>query len=229
MFFGVVTIFPDMVRQACEPGVFGRALKQGLIAVEVGNPRDHTLDRHRTVDDRPYGGGPGMVMKPEPLAAAVIDMRRRAPEGSRTVYLSPQGRPIDQALLEERAALPGFVLVCGRYEGVDERFIEHYVDEEWSLGDFVLSGGEIAALAVMDALARLVPGVLGHAESARQDSFADGVLDCPHYTRPEIFEGVSVPAVLLSGNHLEVERWRRERALERTRNRRPDLMSGRES
>ena len=224
MRFDVVTLFPEMVATIAEFGVVGRARRNGLIDVDFENPRDHTSDVHRTVDDRPYGGGPGMVMKYEPLAGALAAARSRAPEGSPVVYLSPQGRVFDQATATRYAALPGLILLAGRYEGVDERLIEAHVDEELSLGDFVLSGGEIAAMAVIDAVVRLLPDVLGDDESAAQDSFVEGLLDCPHYTRPEEIDGRRTPDVLLSGDHAEIARWRLKQALGRTYERRPDLI-----
>ncbi len=224
MHIDVITLFPDMVAAVAEYGVVGRARRNGLVSLDFENPRDHTSDVHRTVDDRPYGGGPGMVMKYEPLAGAVAAARARAPQGSPVICLSPQGRVFDQALARRYAGLPGLVLLAGRYEGVDERFIERHVDEELSLGDFVLSGGEVAAMAVIDAVVRLLPGVLGDDESAAQDSFMEGLLDCPHYTRPEVIEDRSVPAVLLSGDHAAIARWRMQQALGRTFERRPDLL-----
>ncbi|WP_020409024.1 tRNA (guanosine(37)-N1)-methyltransferase TrmD [Hahella ganghwensis] len=227
MFFGIVTLFPESMKAVTDQGVVGKAVKSGLIQVETWNPRDFATDNYRTVDDRPYGGGPGMLMKIEPVVAALNAAKQAAPEGSKTVYLSPQGRPIRQNLVRSAANLPGLVLLCGRYEGVDERIIECEVDEEWSLGDFVLSGGEIAAMAVVDGVARLVPGVLGHHESAEQDSFENGWLDCPHYTRPEVYQGHQVPDVLLSGNHAKIRRWRLEQSIRRTLERRPDLLEGR--
>lgn len=224
MQFEVVTLFPEMVTTVAEFGVVGRAQRKGLMQLGCENPREHTRDVHRTVDDRPYGGGPGMVMKYEPLAGAIAAVRKRLPEGSPVVYLSPQGRVFDQAAARRFAGMPGMALLAGRYEGVDERLIESQVDEEVSLGDFVLSGGEIAAMAVIDAVVRLLPGVLGDDESAAQDSFTEGLLDCPHYTRPEVIEGRSVPDVLLSGDHAEIARWRMKQALGRTYERRPDLV-----
>jgi len=224
MHIGVVSLFPEMVATIAEYGVVGRALERDLVSLVVENPRDHTDDVHRTVDDRPYGGGPGMVMKFEPLARALRDVKARLPEGSPVVYLSPQGGVFDQATAERFAALPGIILLAGRYEGIDERLIESEVDEELSLGDFVLSGGEIAAMAVIDAVIRLLPGVLGDDESAEQDSFAEGLLDCPHYTRPEVVEGRAVPDVLLSGDHAKIARWRHKQALGRSHLRRPDLL-----
>ena len=224
MHFDVITLFPEMVSTIADFGVVGRARRNGLVALDCENPRDHTSDVHRTVDDRPYGGGPGMVMKYEPLAGAIAAARSRAPEGSPVVYLSPQGRVFDQAMATRYASLPGVILLAGRYEGVDERLIEAHVDEELSLGDFVLSGGEIAAMAVVDAVVRLLPGVLGDDESAVQDSFVEGLLDCPHYTRPEEIDGRRTPDVLLSGDHAEIARWRLKQALGRTYERRPDLI-----
>jgi len=224
MHFDVVTLFPEMVATIADFGVVGRARRNGLVAVGFENPRDHTSDVHRTVDDRPYGGGPGMVMKYEPLSGALEAARQRAPQGSPVVYLSPQGAVFDQAVAKRFAAMPGVILLAGRYEGVDERFIEAHVDEELSLGDFVLSGGEIAAMAVIDAVVRLLPGVLGDDDSAAQDSFMEGLLDCPHYTRPEEVEGRDVPEVLLSGDHAGIARWRLKQALGRTYERRPDLI-----
>ena len=206
MRIGVVSLFPEMVATIADYGVVGRALSGGVVSLDVENPRDYTDDVHRTVDDRPYGGGPGMVMKVEPVARALRSARARVPAGSPVVYLSPQGEVFDQSRAVRYAALPGIVLLAGRYEGIDERLIESEVDEEVSLGDFVLSGGEIAAMVVIDAIVRLLPGVLGGEESAGQDSFAEGLLDFPHYTRPEVVEGRRVPDVLLSGDHDKIAR-----------------------
>ena len=217
----VITLFPDMVLDACTHGVSGRALDQGLMKLKCWNPRDVTEDVHRSVDDRPYGGGPGMVMMAEPLARTLANIRQEVP-ASRLVYLTPQGRPITQDLL--RAQEQELILLCGRYEGIDERFIDAHVDEEWSLGDFVVSGGEVAAIAVVDALTRLLPGALGHEQSAEQDSFMDGLLDCPHYTRPEQWQGKRVPDVLMGGHHEKINRWRLQQSLGRTWQRRPDLL-----
>lgn len=224
MKLAVVSIFPQLVNAVAEYGVVGRAVDAGLLAIDYRNPRDYARDAHRTVDDRPYGGGPGMVMKFEPLAAAIADARQAVPAGSPVVYLSPQGPRFDQATARRYAALPGLVLLAGRYEGVDERLLEQEVDEELSLGDFVLSGGEIAVMAVIDAVARLLPGVLGDEASAEQDSFVNGLLDHPHYTRPEEIEGRRVPEVLLSGDHARIARWRMKQALGRSAERRPDLL-----
>ena len=222
----VVTIFPEMVQAIAGHGVTGRALTRGLVALRCLDPREFTRDKHRTVDDRPYGGGPGMVMKVEPLRDAIRAAKADGPQRP-VVYLSPQGRVFDQAEAARLAAGPGMILVAGRYEGVDERLIESEVDLELSVGDFVLSGGELAALCVIDACARLVPGVLGDAESAVADSFVAGLLDHPHYTRPEDEAGRKVPEVLLSGDHAQVARWRLKQALGRTWLRRPDLIARR--
>jgi len=220
----VVTLFPEMIEAVMRHGVTGRAVTRGLLTVGTENPRAHTSDVHQTVDDRPYGGGPGMVMKPEPLFAAIAAAAARLPAGSRRIALTPQGRVLNQALLQELQQLPGLVLVAGRYEGIDERVIESAIDMEISIGDYVLSGGELPALVVIDALARLLPGALGDARSNVEESFNEGLLDWPHYTRPEEFMGRRVPAVLLSGDHAAIARWRREQALQRTRERRPDVL-----
>lgn len=220
----VVTIFPEMVRTIAQFGVVGRAVERELITLDCQNPRDFTLDAHRTIDDRPYGGGPGMVMKYEPAAAAIAAAKAKLPAGSPVVCMSPQGAVFDQAMAQRFARLPGMILLAGRYEGIDERLIESQVDEELSLGDFVISGGEIAAMVVIDAVARLLPGVLGDEASASQDSFMDGLLDHPHYTRPEEIDGRRVPAVLLSGDHARIAKWRYQQALGRSFERRPDLV-----
>ncbi|HXO15681.1 MAG TPA: tRNA (guanosine(37)-N1)-methyltransferase TrmD, partial [Steroidobacteraceae bacterium] len=209
----VVTLFPRMIAGALEFGIVGRAIARGLMSVGTEDPRLHATDAHRTVDDRPYGGGPGMVMKPEPLLAAIRAAHARLPPGSPRVYLSAQGRPFDQAQARELAALPGMLLLAGRYEGVDERVVELGIDRELSVGDYVLSGGELPALVIIDALARLLPGALGDERSSAEDSFAHGLLDWPHYTRPEVFEGRGVPPVLLSGDHADIRRWRFAQAL----------------
>lgn len=225
MQFAVVSIFPEMLRTVAEYGVVGRAMERNLVSLHVEDPRDYTTDAHRTVDDRPYGGGPGMVMKYEPAAAALQAAKSALPEGSPVICLSPAGRVFDQAGAVRLAEMPGLVLLAGRYEGIDERLIEAEVDEELSLGDFVLSGGEIAAMAVIDAVARLLPGVLGDEDSAAQDSFVEGLLDYPHYTRPEEVAGRHVPEVLLSGDHARIARWRYKQALGRSFVRRPDLVN----
>jgi len=226
MRFDVITLFPEAFRALDTQGVVARALARGVASLHLWNPRDYTQDVHRTVDDRPYGGGPGMVMKAEPLCRAIHAARSAAP-ASRVVYLSPQGRPLEQAALMAIAEAPGWILVAGRYEGVDERLLEREVDEEWSIGDYVLSGGELPAMVVMDAVIRLLPGALGHEDSARDDSHMDGLLDCPHYTRPEVVWGMPVPSILLSGDHAAIARWRRQQALGRTWLRRPDLLERR--
>ena len=221
----VVTLFPEMVETLLRFGVIGRAVERGLLTVATWNPRDDVRDRHRTVDDRPYGGGPGMVMKVQPLRDTLRRARRAAEPLGKTIYLSPQGRPLHQDGVRELAREPRLILLAGRYEGIDERLIEAEVDEEWSIGDYVLSGGELAALVLIDAVARLLPGALNDGESAEQDSFMDGLLDCPHYTRPEDIDGRRVPAVLLSGDHAAIARWRRREALGRTWLRRPELLA----
>lgn len=223
----VVTLFPERVEALAGWGVTGRAVERGLLRLAAWNPRDYARDRHRTVDDRPYGGGPGMVMKVEPLRQTIRAARAAAGDGAHTIYLSPQGRRLDQSGVAELAARDALVLVAGRYEGVDERVIETEIDEEWSIGDYVLSGGELAALVIIDAVTRLLPGVLGDEDSAQQDSFMDGLLDYPHYTRPEELDGLRVPQVLLGGDHRMIERWRRKQALGRTWLRRPDLLRNR--
>ena len=225
MRFDVISLFPEMFA-AMRVGVTGRAIERGQVQLTLWNPRDFADDMHRTVDDRPYGGGPGMVMTVEPLRRA-ISAARAVASASRVVYLNPQGRRLDQAAVREMAGRPGLVLLAGRYEGIDERLIEACVDEEWSIGDYVLSGGELPAMVLMDAVIRQLPGVLGHADSAEQDSYAGGLLDCPHYTRPEEIEGRRVPEVLTSGNHDLIRRWRLQQALGRTWLRRPDLLQRR--
>ncbi len=220
----VVTLFPEIIRAYVDVGIVGRAVKRELVQVDTWNPRDYTSDVHRTVDDRPYGGGPGMVMKVEPLHEALQDARKRHSGRPRVIYLSPQGRRLDQAAVAELAQQPWLILVSGRYEGIDERFIEQQTDDEVSIGDYVLSGGELAALVMIDAVTRLQPDALGDADSAQQDSFSDGLLDCPHYTRPENLQGDAVPGVLLSGNHKAIASWRRKQALGRTWSRRPDML-----
>jgi tRNA (guanine37-N1)-methyltransferase len=221
----VVSLFPEFVRQVTEFGVTGRAVKRGLLELHCWNPRDYAHDRHQTVDDRPFGGGPGMVMKVQPLADALQAAKAAAGGEARVIYLSPQGEPLTQALVGQLAARSGHVLLCGRYEGLDERLIEREVDLELSLGDYVLSGGELAAMVLIDAMTRLLPGVLGDAESAQQDSFMAGLLDHPHYTRPEQGER-GVPPVLMSGDHAAIARWRLKEALGRTWLRRQDMLDG---
>jgi tRNA (guanine37-N1)-methyltransferase len=228
MRFDVVSLFPQMVQDAASYGVTGKAIERGIVQLALWNPRDYSHDRHKTVDDRPYGGGPGMVMKYQPLADAVNDAKQQGRGVSRVIYLSPQGKPITQSLLTQARDWAQLILVAGRYEGIDERFIVDQCDEEWSLGDYVISGGELAALIVVDAVTRLLPGVLGDELSAQQDSHVDGLLDCPHYTRPEHSDYGDVPNVLLSGNHALIERWRLKQALGRTWQKRPELLNERE-
>ncbi|WP_192022335.1 tRNA (guanosine(37)-N1)-methyltransferase TrmD [Shewanella sp. WPAGA9] len=223
MWLGVVTLFPEMFRAVTDFGVTGRAVKNGLLELQTWNPRDFTHDRHNTVDDRPYGGGPGMLMMVQPLRDAIHAAKAAAGDGAKVIYLSPQGRKLDQQGVSELSQSSSLVLVCGRYEGVDERIIQSEVDEEWSIGDYVLSGGELPAMTLIDSVARLVPGVLGKQASAEQDSFSDGLLDCPHYTRPENLDGIGVPAVLLSGDHEKIRLWRLQQSLGRTFLRRPEL------
>lgn len=224
MWVGIISLFPEMFRAVTDFGVTGQAVKKGLLNVETWNPRDFTHDKHRTVDDRPYGGGPGMLMMVEPLRDAIHAAKQAAGDKAKVVYLSPQGRKLDQAGVESLASNDKIILICGRYEGVDERIIQTHVDEEWSVGDFVLSGGELPAMTLVDAVARFVPGVLGDMASAEEDSFANGLLDCPHYTRPEVLDGLVVPEVLKSGNHKDIRRWRLKQSLGRTWLRRPELL-----
>jgi len=228
MQFDVVTLFPEMFRAVTEWGITSRAVKQGRFGLRTWNPRDFTTDNYRTIDDRPYGGGPGMVMLAKPLEAAIgaakAAQAAQGIVGTRVVMMSPQGQRLDHERVMRFADEPGLVLLCGRYEAIDQRLIERCVDEELSLGDFVLSGGELPAMALMDAVVRHLPGVLNDAQSAVQDSFVDGLLDCPHYTRPEEYEGMRVPDVLLGGHHAEIELWRRREALRNTAAKRPDLI-----
>ncbi len=223
----VVSLLPELVEPVTRSGVVGRACERGLIDVRHISPRDFVSDAHRTVDDRPYGGGPGMVLKYEPLRDAVRSAREDMPGASRAFLLSAQGRVLDQTLVEELASGPGLLLVAGRYEGVDERIVEQEDLEELSVGEYVLSGGELAAAVVIDAVARLLPGVLGHEDSARQDSYTSGLLDYPQYTRPESIDGLEVPRVLLEGHHEAIRRWRLKQALGRTWQRRPSLLQTR--
>jgi len=222
----VITLFPDEFRPMVDLGVTGRGIRKGRVTLELLNPRDLAEDRHRTVDDRPYGGGPGMVMAVEPLRSTIRAAKKAAAPETRVGLASPQGRLLDQAAVRELSQRDELILVCGRYEGIDERLIELEIDEEWSIGDYVLSGGELAAAVMIDAITRLLPGVLGDEQSAQQDSFSDGLLDCQHYTRPEQYEGRTVPPVLLSGDHGAIERWRKKQSLGRTWLRRPDLLEG---
>ena len=231
MWIGVVSLFPEMFGALTQQGVVGRAVEKQRIALEFWNPRDYATDRHRSVDDRPYGGGPGMLMKVDTLRAAIFAARERAQQATgltpTVIYLSPQGRKLDQQGVQTLASAGPLVVVAGRYEGIDERVVESDIDEEWSIGDYVLSGGELPAMVLIDAAARLIPGVLGHQDSAIEDSFNDGLLDCPHYTRPEVIDGRQVPDVLLSGHHAAIKRWRLKQSLGRTWQRRPDLLEGR--
>lgn len=224
MWLGVVSLFPGMFDAVTEYGVTGRAVKKQLLSLEFWNPRDFATDKHRTVDDRPYGGGPGMLMKVQPLRDAILAAKEKAGPDAKVIYMSPQGRPLDQQGVRELSQRDRIVIVAGRYEGIDERVVETLIDEEWSIGDYVLSGGELAALTLIDSVSRLVPGVLGHEDSAEEDSFSDGLLDCPHYTRPEQVDDLAVPDVLLSGNHEAIRRWRLQQSLGRTWLRRPDLL-----
>jgi len=225
MWIGVVSLFPEMFRAITDFGVTGRAVKRGLLQIHSWNPRDFAQDKHRTVDDRPYGGGPGMLMMVQPLQEAIRAAKTAAGGEARVIYLSPQGRPLTQAGVRELVQHPKLILVAGRYEGIDERIIQTEIDEEWSVGDYVLSGGELPAMTLIDAVSRLVPGVLGDQASAEQDSFTEGLLDHPHYTRPEEMDGLAVPEVLLSGNHEGIRQWRLKQALGRTWLRRPELLN----
>ncbi len=224
MKFHVLTLFPAMFDGPLTESILRRAVERGLIDISLHNVRDYALDRHRTTDDAPYGGGAGMVMKVEPLAACIESIRAKSP-AARVILTTPRGKPLDQELVRELAGEEELAIICGRYEGVDERVRELFGAEEVSLGDFVLTGGEIAAMAIVDAVSRLIPGVLGSEESAAADSFSDGLLEYPQYTRPAEFRGLQVPEVLLSGNHLEIARWRRRKAVEKTFRERPDLLA----
>lgn len=225
MHIGVVTLFPEMFEALYCGGITARALDKGLLTLDLWNPRDFTDNKHRQIDDRPYGGGPGMIMQVRPLRATIQAARTALAAEARVVYLSPQGRRLDQAGVQQLLSYERFVLVAGRYEGIDERIIEQDIDEEWSIGDYVLSGGELAAMVIIDALIRWLPDALGDEQSAPEDSFYRGLLDHPHYTRPEDLDGVRVPTVLLSGNHAQVARWRQQQALGRTWQKRPDLLA----
>jgi tRNA (guanine37-N1)-methyltransferase len=219
----VITLFPELVKAVVSCGVVGRAADQGLLELNCWNPRDYTSDRHRTVDDRPYGGGPGMLMKVQPLQDTIQAVRQNSRKAT-LVYLSPQGILVKQDRLARQVEQGSVIFLCGRYEGIDERLIQQEVDEEWSIGDYVISGGELAAMVCIDAMTRLIPGALGHEQSALQDSFSEGMLDCTHYTRPEEFQGIKVPDVLMNGNHQEIQNWREKQSLGRTWQRRPDLL-----
>jgi tRNA (guanine37-N1)-methyltransferase len=228
MKLSVVTLFPEMFTAITESGITSRAVKTGLIELTLQNPRDYTRDKHRTVDDKPYGGGPGMLMKVEPLQQAIAAAKAEVGAAARVIYLSPQGQPLTQAMLAELAEAPGLVLVAGRYEGIDERLLHTTIDAEYSIGDYVLSGGELPAMVLIDGITRLQPGAVGDMQSVAEDSFSDGLLDYPHYTRPEVVADLKVPEVLLGGNHAEIKRWRLKQALGRTKLRRPDLIEQRE-
>lgn len=223
MRFDVITLFPEMFSALTESGVSRRAYQDQLYQFKTWNPRTYTTDRHKTVDDRPYGGGPGMLMMYPPLKKTVDAVAEEVGEKPYVVYLSPQGRPLTQQKLSELQSHSNLTLVCGRYEGIDERFIETVVDEEICVGEFIVSGGELPAMMLMDGMIRLIPGALGHNQSAEQDSFSDGLLDCPHYTRPVEVDGMSVPEVLQEGHHAKIEQWRHEQKLLRTKQKRPDL------
>ncbi len=224
MRFDVITLFPEMVEQVTLNGVVGRAAKADVFRLNCWNPRDYANNKHRSVDDRPYGGGPGMLMTVQPLQDTLTAVKAQT-KPSKIIYLSPQGKSINQALMLEAAKLESLTLICGRYEGIDQRFLDKHVDEEWSLGDYVLSGGELAAMICVDAIVRHLPGALGSELSAQQDSFSDGLLDCPHYTRPEQYQGQGVPEVLLKGHHKDIETWRLKQALGQTWLKRPDLLA----
>lgn len=224
MFIWIISLFPEMFKAITEFGVTGRAIKQNLLQVRHYNPRDFTHDKHKTVDDRPYGGGPGMLMMVQPLRNAIQTAKAEAGESTKVIYLSPQGRKLNQTGVKELSLNQKLILVCGRYEGIDERLIQTEIDEEWSIGDYVLTGGELPAMVLIDAVARFIPGVLGKQASFEEDSFSEGLLDCPHYTRPEVLDGLTVPSVLMSGNHEEIRKWRLKKSLERTWLRRPELL-----
>ena len=224
MKIALITLFPEMFEALTDYGISGRAVNQGLLELSSFNPRDYTDDPHSVVDDRPYGGGPGMVMMIEPLRKAIRAARDWIQGEPLVVYLSPQGKVLQQTAVNQFATHQSLILIAGRYEGIDERLIELEVDQEWSIGDYVLSGGELPAMVFIDALIRQLPGALGHKDSASQDSFAEGILDCPHYTRPDTYEGLDVPEVLLSGNHEKIRQWRLKQSLLRTKQRRPDLL-----
>lgn len=224
MWVGIISLFPEMFRSVTDFGVTGQAVKKGLLSVQSWNPRDFAHDKRHTVDDKPYGGGPGMLMMVQPLRDAIHAAKAAAPGETKVIYLSPQGRKLDQQGVEELAKNDNLLLICGRYEGIDERVIQSEVDEEWSIGDFVMTGGEIPAMTLIDTVSRFIPGVLGDFASAEEDSFANGLLDCPHYTRPEVLDGKTAPAVLMSGNHQEIRRWRLKQSLGRTWLRRPELL-----
>ncbi len=227
MWFGIISLFPDMF-QAMQCGITGRALKDALLKIECWNPRDFAEDKHKSVDDRPYGGGPGMVMMAEPLRVALHTAKQAAPEKPTVIYLSPQGRMFNQAAASEFAAKKSIIFLAGRYEGVDQRLLDQEIDEEWSIGDYILTGGELAAMAMIDAITRLIPGAVGDMDSVNQDSLTTGLLKYPQYTRPEMFNGDAVPDILLGGNHKRIDRWRLKESLGRTWLRRPDLLQNKQ-
>lgn len=220
----LISIFPEMFEAITNYGVVGRAIQQNVLNLEVHNPRNYAEDKHSTVDGRPYGGGPGMLMLPEPMTKVIEAAKSKASKSAKVIYLSPQGKRFDRQAAKAFSEQDDLILLAGRYEGVDERVIEELIDEEWSIGDYVLSGGELAAMVIIDAVARMLPDSLGNSESVEQDSFEEGLLDCPHYARPEVFDGQQVPQVLLSGDHKAIADWRRQQALGRTWLRRPDLL-----
>lgn len=228
MRLGIVTLFPEMFAAVTDHGISGRAVREGLMQLAFFNPRDYTTDKHRTVDDKPFGGGPGMLMKTEPLRASIAAARQAAGEGARVIYLSPQGKTLKQDSIVELAGREGMVLLCGRYQGIDNRLLEQEIDEEWSLGDFVISGGELAAMTLIDAMTRFQPGALGDQGSALEDSFSNGLLHCPEYTRPQSIDGRGVPEVLLSGDHEAIRKWRLQQSLGATWLKRPDLLEAME-
>ncbi|RKS85153.1 tRNA (guanine37-N(1)-) methyltransferase [Orbus hercynius] len=225
MKIGVISLFPEMFQAITNYGVTGRAVKNGRLDVSYWNPRDFAYDRHKTVDDRPYGGGPGMLMMVQPLRDAIHAAKMQLGDDTKVIYLSPQGRKLEQKGVCELSKQNKLILVCGRYEGIDERIIQTEIDEEWSVGDYVLSGGELPAMVMVDAIARFIPGVLHHESSAEEDSFVNGLLDCPHYTRPEVLDGMAVPDILMSGHHEEIRLWRLKQSLGRTWLRREDLLN----
>ncbi|XID74589.1 tRNA (guanosine(37)-N1)-methyltransferase TrmD [Alkanindiges sp. WGS2144] len=230
MWFAVITLFPEMFAALNQFGITGRAIGRGQVKLHCINPRDFTSDPYRRIDDRPFGGGPGMVMLAEPLAQAICHAKRLAVEAGcqqvPVVYMSPQGKTLTESGVKQLVQHDGLIVLCGRYEGIDERIIERYVDQEWSIGDYVLTGGELPAMVMLDSLIRRLPDVMSDDQSAEQDSFVDGLLDCPHYTRPEVFEGLAVPEVLKSGHHLNIEKWRFVQRYQRTAKRRPELLDG---
>ncbi|WP_067569672.1 tRNA (guanosine(37)-N1)-methyltransferase TrmD [Candidatus Mikella endobia] len=224
MWIGIISLFPEMFRVITDYGVTGRAVRNGLLNVQCWNPRDFTTNKYHSVDDRPYGGGPGMLMMVQPLRDAIQKAKIHAGEKVKVIYLSPTGRKLDNLGVNELATNTKLILVCGRYEGIDERLIATEIDEEWSIGDYVLSGGELAAMVLIDSISRFIPGILGHDSSVKEDSFAKGLLDCPHYTRPKVLDGMAVPSVLLSGNHKEIRRWRLKQTLGQTWIKRPEIL-----